>query len=444
MDTTTKKTSVFLFPWLAYGHISPFLELGYQLAKHNFMVYLCSTPANLTSTRKKIGEGSSIQLVDLHLEELPNLPSKYHTTNGLPPHLMDTLKSAFDSAELNFSKILQTYKPDLLIYDFMRPWPAEAASRLNMPAVQFIATSSAMTSYMLHVYKSPGSDFPFSEIYYHDYERIHEEKLKIKSVENDLVMKSIERSTDIILIKGFKEIDGKYSDYLSEIAGKTVVQVGPLVQLPTRKDENSEIIQWLNKKAQGSTIFVSFGSEYFLSKEDFEEIAHGLMLADVNFIWVVRFPVGEKIRLEEELPSGFWEKVGDRGKVVEGWAPQSKILEHSSIGGFVSHCGWNSVNESMYFGVPIIALPMHLDQPVNAKLVEEIGTGVEVMRNTKGKLEREEIAAVINHVVVKKDGEPVRKKAKELKDTIKMKGDKEIVEMVKALKQILQDKSGLF
>ncbi|KAF1001566.1 hypothetical protein AG4045_030739 [Apium graveolens] len=399
---------------------------------------------------------------------------------------MDTLKSAFDSAELNFSKILQTYKPDLLIYDFMRPWPAEAASRLNMPAVQFIATSSAMTSYMLHVYKSPGSDFPFSEIYYHDYERIHEEKLKIKSVENDLVMKSIERSTDIILIKGFKEIDGKYSDYLSEIAGKTVVQVGPLVQLPTRKDENSEIIQWLNKKAQGSTIFVSFGSEYFLSKEDFEEIAHGLMLADVNFIWVVRFPVGEKIRLEEELPSGFWEKVGDRGKVVEGWAPQSKILEHSSIGGFVSHCGWNSVNESMYFGVPIIALPMHLDQPVNAKLVEEIGTGVEVvrntkgrpereeiladigvevvrntkgklereeivagigdevMRNTKGKLEREEIAAVINHVVVKKDGEPVRKKAKELKDTIKMKGDKEIVEMVKALKQILQDKSGLF
>ncbi|KAK1376879.1 Glycosyltransferase [Heracleum sosnowskyi] len=446
MDTKTKKTSVLLFPWVAYGHISPFTDLGFQLEKRNFKVYLCSTPANLSSIRKKLGEESSIQLVELHLENLPNLPAEYHTTNGLPPYLMDTLKSAFDGAEPKFSNILQTVKPDLLIYDFMRPWPAEAASRLNIPAVQFIATSSTMTSYMLHVYERPGLDFPFSKIFYHDYESVHGEKLKIKSVENDLVMKSLYRSTKIILIKGFKEMDGKYSNYLSGMSGKKIVQVGPLVQRPRCQDEDCEIIMnWLNKKEPSSTIFVSFGSEYFLSEEDFQEIAQGLLLANVNFIWVVRFPVGENIRLAEKLPSGFLEKVGDRGKVVEGWAPQSKILEHSSTGGFVSHCGWNSVNESMYFGVPIIAMPMHLDQPINAKLVEEIGIGVEVVRDTKGKLEREEIAAVINHVVVEKDGEVVRKKAKELKANIKMRGEQEIDEMVKELKQIChENKDGLF
>ncbi|KAF1001570.1 hypothetical protein AG4045_030743 [Apium graveolens] len=172
---------------------------------------------------------------------------------------MDTLKRAFDRAEPNFSNILKIVRPDLLIYDFMRPWPADAAKRLKIPAVQFIATSSAMTSVMLHVYKAPGFKFPFSKIYYRDYERVHEEKLRIKSVENDLVMKSLERSTDIILIKGFKEMDGKYSKYLSAMTQKRVVQVGPLVQLPTCKDENCEIIQWLNKKEKGSTIFVSFG-----------------------------------------------------------------------------------------------------------------------------------------------------------------------------------------
>lgn len=64
-------------------------------------------------------------------------------------------------------------------------------------------------------------------------------------------------------------------------------------------------------------MFVSFGSEYFLSKEEMEEMAHGLELSKVDFIWVVRFPVGEKIKLEEELPEGFLERVGERGIVVE-------------------------------------------------------------------------------------------------------------------------------
>lgn len=444
MNPGTKKTSVLLFPWLAHGHVSPFLELGDRLSKKNFEVCLCSTPANLSSIRVKIGAESLIKLVELRLQVLPNLPSHYHTTNGLPPHLMDTLKSAFDMAEVNFSHILQTVKPDLLIYDFMRPWPSDAASRYNIPAVQFIATSSAMTSFMLHVYKYPGITFPFPDIYYHDYESVHEDKLKIISVENDLVMESLDKSTDIILIKGIEEIDGKYSDYLTFLSGKKIVQVGPLVQVPTCNDENSEIIQWLNKKEQRSTILVSFGSEYFLSEEDFEEIAHGLMLTTVNFIWVIRFPVGENSKVKEKLPVGFFKKVGDRGKVVEGWAPQSKILEHSNIGGFVSHCGWNSVNESMYFGVPIIAMPMHLDQPVNARLVQEVGIGVEVLRDKRGKLRREKIAAVIKYVVVMKGGEAVRKKAKELKDIIKKKGDEEIDEMVKELLQICQNNNRHF
>ena len=45
--------------------------------------------------------------------------------------------------------------------------------------------------------------------------------------------------------------------------------------------------------------------------------------------------------------------------------------------------------ESMKFGVPIIAMPMHLDQPVNSRLVEALGVGVEVKRDTNGRLERE-------------------------------------------------------
>ncbi|KAK1381150.1 Glycosyltransferase [Heracleum sosnowskyi] len=435
MNAENKKVTVLLFPWLAHGHISPFVELGKKLRERNFDVHLCSTPANLTSIKKRMGEESSIQLVQLNLPNLPNLPPYYHTTNGLPPHLMDTLKCAYDMAKPEFSKILQTVKPDLLIYDFLRPWPAEAASELCIPAVQFIATSATMTSFMLHTFKCPGKEYPFSTIFYRDYENAQVRGLG-ECPELRKAIESLELSNKVILIKGIKEMEGNFSDYLSTLSGKKIVHVGPLVQDPISKDENPDIIKWLNKKKQGSTIFVSFGSEYFLSKEDFEEMAHGLMLSNVNFIWVVRFPVGEKIRIEDKLPLGFRKKVGDRGMIVEGWAPQAKILGHSSIGGFVSHCGWSSVIESMHFGVPIIAMPMHLDQPLNARLVKEFGTGIEVLRDEYGRFKREKIASVIRQVVAKRSGRCVRKKAKELGDSIRKKGDEEMDEVVKELMQL--------
>ena len=96
--------------------------------------------------------------------------------------------------------------------------------------------------------------------------------------------------------------------------------------------------------------------------------------------------------------------------------------------------------ESMKFGVPIIAMPMQLDQPPNARLVEELGVGVEVKRDMDGKLEREEVAKVFREVVVEKIGEGVRIKAKELKEKIRNKGDEEIDGVVQELVQICSKK----
>jgi len=242
------------------------------------------------------------------------------------------------------------------------------------------------------------------------------------------------------LCKTFREIEGKYIDYLSAITNKKIIPVGPLVRDPIKEedddDQHKHIIEWLDKKEANSVVFVSFGSEYFLSNEEMEEIANGLELSKVNFIWVVRFPVGEKIVLKEALPEDFVERVGERGMVVEGWAPQVKILGHRSTTGFVSHCGWSSILEGMKFGVPIIAMPMHLDQPINARLVVEVGVGVEVVRDKNGKLAREKVAAVIKEVVVEKSGEVIRAKARDLSEKIGMKGEEEIDSVVEELLQL--------
>ena len=113
----------------------------------------------------------------------------------------------------------------------------------------------------------------------------------------------------MILFNTFRELEGKYIDYLSTLVEKKIVPVGPLVQDTNIVEHNdSQIMQWLGTKDEFSTVFVSFGSEYFLSKEEMEEMAHGLELSKLNFIWVVRFPFVEKIELEEALPKGFLDR----------------------------------------------------------------------------------------------------------------------------------------
>nr|QSM19623.1 glycosyltransferase [Arnebia euchroma] len=443
---------ILMFPWLAHGHISPFLELAKKLANtKNFIIYLCSTPVNLTSVKEKLevsNNSSSIKLVELHLEESTDLPSCCHTTNGLPPHLMNNLKQALKNSSPNFKKILDVLKPDLLIYDSVLRWASDVALERNIPRVDFITSSTVMTCLCYHIFKYPqgkGNDFPFIDsIHYRAYEKHYLEDL-IAYAESTQVtyLTSIYNSSDIVLIKGMKDIEGKYSDYLSEICGKKILLVGPLVQEPNENDENSFIIKWLNEKSEKSTIFISFGTEYFLSDEEREEIAHGLELTKVNFVWVVRFPKdskGKEINLEESLPKDFLTRVGDRGLVLNGWAPQAKILKHPSIGGFVSHCGWSSIMESMKYGVPIIAMPMHIDQPINSRFVEEVGVGIEVVRSDNGKLLKEKLVEVIDKVVTKEEGKFVREKAKNVSENIVLNGDKEMDEVVKEIVKVCTKK----
>ncbi|CAH1431721.1 unnamed protein product [Lactuca virosa] len=118
-----KKQKVLMFPWLGHGHISPFLELAKKLNNTNlFDIYLCSTPANVSSIKKPLANDGSlaVRFIELHLRELPDLPPHLHTTNGLPLHLMPTLKKAFDKASPKFSRILEELQPDLLIYDLIQ------------------------------------------------------------------------------------------------------------------------------------------------------------------------------------------------------------------------------------------------------------------------------------------------------------------------------------
>lgn len=122
-------------------------------------------------------------------------------------------------------------------------------------------------------------------------------------------------------------------------------------------------------------MFLCFGSKGTFSKEQFKEMAVGLERSNQRFLWVVR----SQLELEVLLLEGFLERTKDRGLVVKSWAPQVAILSHESVGGFVTHCGWNSITEVVSYGVPMVAWPLYAEQEVNSVvLVEEMKLAIPI------------------------------------------------------------------
>lgn len=156
-----------------------------------------------------------------------------------------------------------------------------------------------------------------------------------------------------------------------------------------------EIIQWLESKPRRSVLYVAFGSEVGPTADENLELASALEESMRPFIWVLQ----TKSR-GEFSPEALDSKVGDRGLIINGWAPQLLILSHSSTSGFLSHCGWNSTVEALGRGVPFLAWPHRGDQYYNAKLlVDHLRVGYRVSDDLSVKLRKEEIVKGIERLM---------------------------------------------
>jgi hypothetical protein len=166
------------------------------------------------------------------------------------------------------------------------------------------------------------------------------------------------------------------------------------------------------------------------SEEQLKEIASALEQSGYRFLWSVRqpppkgkmgFPT-DYANPEEAVPTGFLDRTAGIGKVI-GWAPQVAILAHPAIGGFVSHCGWNSILESLWFGVPIAAWPLFSEQQLNAfEMMIELGLAAEIKMDYRKDFRAENEVIVSADIIEKgimsvmeQDSE-VRKKVKAMSE----------------------------
>ncbi|CAA2981083.1 anthocyanidin 3-O-glucosyltransferase 2-like [Olea europaea subsp. europaea] len=163
-----------------------------------------------------------------------------------------------------------------------------------------------------------------------------------------------------------------------------VYPIGPILHVKAKNDDNKdseEIMEFLDEQPVSSVVFLCFGSMGYFDGDQIKEIAIALEQCGHRFLWSLRKPhpkdsledPSEYENPEEVSPKGFLQRTAGFEKVI-GWAPQVAILSHPSVGGFVSHCGWNSTLESVWCGVPIAAWSMYAEQHTNAfELVKDLG-----------------------------------------------------------------------
>ncbi|XP_027062814.2 UDP-glycosyltransferase 71E1-like [Coffea arabica] len=203
------------------------------------------------------------------------------------------------------------------------------------------------------------------------------------------------RKTKGIIINTFLELESHAIHALSN--DKTippVYAVGPILNLKGSNSQNQEtemIMKWLDLQPKCSVVFLCFGSGGSFDGDQVKEIAYALEHSGYRFLWSLRTPSpkekfefpSEYENLDEVLPEGFLQRTATVGKVI-GWAPQAAVLSHPAMGGFVSHCGWNSILESVWCGVPVATWPLYAEQQENAFLmVKDLAMAVEIKINFK-------------------------------------------------------------
>ncbi|KAE8703670.1 Mechanosensitive ion channel protein isoform 1 [Hibiscus syriacus] len=193
---------------------------------------------------------------------------------------------------------------------------------------------------------------------------------------------------------------------------KQVFPVGLLLPEKPKGRTSNDIFGWLDVQKANSVVFIGFGSECKLSKEQVEEIAYGVELSGLAFLWTLRKP-DWAVSEVDTLPCGFRERTQGRGIVCFGWAPKWEILGHPSIGGSLFHSGWGSVIEMLQLGHTLVVLPLVIDQPLNAKLLLDKGLAVEIERSEDGSFCRDDVAKALRLAMVSEEGEKLRSRARE-------------------------------
>ncbi|OIT38749.1 PREDICTED: UDP-glycosyltransferase 90A1-like [Nicotiana attenuata] len=425
---------VVLFPFMSKGHTIPIFDLARILLNRKIAITIFTTPANRPFFANSLSD-TNINIIDIPFpENIQGIPAGVESTDKLPSmSLFVTFANTTKSMKPHFEKALQSLLPiTFMVTDGFLVWTLESANKFGIPRLAYYgmsAFSSAMSHSAGSVLQTEVSDdepfavpnFPSIKLTRNDFDFPFRER-ESKGPLFEFTMEAIIATSKSygLLVNSFYELESVYADYCNRISTSKSWCVGPFCAVhepPKEKQETLEkpsYIKWLDEMLeQGKPVlYVAFGSQAELSPEQFKEIKIGLEKSEVNFLWVVRRSA------ISEPNDEFENRVKNRGLVMTEWVDQREILSHGSVQGFLSHCGWNSVIESICAKVPILAWPMMAEQHLNARMIVEvikIGLRVETCDGSvRGFVKWEGLEKPIRKLMEGEKGKEAMKKVKEI------------------------------
>ncbi|KAJ4728147.1 Glycosyltransferase [Melia azedarach] len=419
-QTQSKTPHIAIFPSPGMGHLIPLIEFAKRLVHHHqfSITFLIPTDGPPSKAQKSTLESlpASINSVFLPPVTLNDVPEdvRIETVISLTvarslPSLREELKSLVANTPL------VGFVVDLFGTDGF-----DVAREFNVSSYIFYPSTAMALSLFLYLEKLD----EMVSCEYRDMSEpvnipgcipIHGRDLldPVQDRKNDAYKYVLHHAkryklADGIMVNSFMDLEvGAIKALQKEEPGKPAVYpVGPLVNMGSSSSsgtEKEECIKWLDDQPHGSVLFVSFGSGGTLSSEQLNELAIGLEMSGQRFLWVVRSPNDKAANATffsaqsqkdpfEFLPKGFLDRTKGRGLVVPSWAPQARVLSHGSTGGFLTHCGWNSVLESVVNGVPLIAWPLYAEQKMNTvMLTEDIKVALRPKANANGLMKEKKL-----------------------------------------------------
>ncbi|KAM5579913.1 UDP-glucose flavonoid 3-O-glucosyltransferase 7-like [Rosa sericea] len=439
MATSSSPPHVVIFPFMAQGHTLPLLDISKALSFRGLKVTMITTPLNAPFIHSKVSDHiSSISVSVLPFPIVPDLPQGCENTANLPSVSLDLLASfitATKNMKQHFEALLKEMvetgsRPICVISDFFLYWTLDTCRSFNIPRVVSHGmgvlpmlilkhnSDPCKTSSEFNVVKLPSLTLPFT---------LNGSDLPVCDPDDPFIrviseVEEADKNSWGVIVNSFQELEGEYVTALEGLYYKEARAwcVGPVllydyIQEQSRASDGKSqscgpYIEWLDKQEGSSVvIYVSFGTQARLSKEQMDEIAYGLEMAGQCFIWVVG---SSGMWVPDE---GWVRRVEGRGLVVRDWVDQRSILAHPKVGGFVSHCGWNSVLESLSMGVPLLAWPIGAEQPLNAKFVAMgLKAGLMVSEEKVKTIDRQVICDGVKELMEGEKGRSARERAREL------------------------------
>jgi UDP:flavonoid glycosyltransferase YjiC (YdhE family) len=413
-----KRLRVFFLPFFARGHLIPLTDLACRLAAARpaeVEATMVVTPANAAliepTVARAAAAGHAVRVLRYPFPVV-GLGEGVECLGAAAAHDEWKVYRAVDLSQPTHEALLREHRPDAIVADVPFWWTTDVAAELGVPRLTShpvgvfpqLAMNSlvAVRADIVRSGRAAGGPvsvpgMPGKEI------AIPVSELPDFLVNDDHLaglwdrLKAAQLAGFGVIVNTFGDLEEPYCEQYRRVDARRAYFIGPISQpslatVHRGGDGNVHCLDWLSGKPSRSVVYVCFGSWAKFSVTQMTELAMGLEASNHPFLWVVH---SNNSNNGWAPPEGWEQRVARRGMVVRGWVPQLAILAHPSVGAFLTHCGWNSVLESVSAGVPVLTWPLVFEQFINERLVTEVAAfGARVWDGGKRSVRHEEAETV--------------------------------------------------